>query len=98
MPLEEKVRPYEILIRLDANGVVGAQYQEISEILRDGVLISASVGEAKPIDANAELSERVLGHALATALRENSLLKERIAGLTSKPDGQPGEEDEDGTS
>lgn len=54
MALEERTRLYELLVRLgpDDTGdrIVGMQVQTITEVLRDGQIIAASLGQAQPVD------------------------------------------------
>lgn len=43
MALSERTRPYEYLIRINADLSIGAQKQSLTEVLRDGEVISAIV-------------------------------------------------------
>lgn len=56
MAITEQTRDYEILIRINADGTVGAQRQTITEIIRDGEVIAATLGEPMPVTA-AEIIE-----------------------------------------
>ena len=49
MALSERTRPYETLIRHKEDGTIGAHHVQITEILRDKVIISATIGEALPL-------------------------------------------------
>lgn len=51
MALSQKISPYEILIRLNADGLAGAHYQTISEIYEDGNPnpVSASISPPIPL-------------------------------------------------
>lgn len=74
--------PYEILIRLDAEGVRGAQYQTLFQLLVDGVVKQERVNEPVPLslvdDGVATLLSKVLGEAAATALTENARLEDEL--------------------
>jgi hypothetical protein len=54
MALEERTRLYEVLARLERNDtgdrIVGMQVQTITEILRDGEVIAATINPATPFD------------------------------------------------
>lgn len=54
MALEERTRLYELLVRLDrsetGDRIAGMQVQTITEVLRDGQLVAASLGQAQPVD------------------------------------------------
>jgi hypothetical protein len=54
MALEERTRLYEFLARLDrtpeGDRIVGMQVQTITEILRDGEVIAATINPATPLD------------------------------------------------
>lgn len=43
MPLSKETRDYEILIRFNEDGSIGAQRQSIVEIMDSGAIISATV-------------------------------------------------------
>lgn len=74
--------PYEILIRLDAEGVRGAQYQTLFQLLVDGVVKQERVNDPVPLsmvdDGVATLLSTVLGDAAATALTENARLADEL--------------------
>lgn len=77
--MQRVTSPYEILIRMSRTGIVGAQYQTLSEIVDDdGAVLSASEGPVTPLllapGDGLDLPE-VLGEATAVALIENNLLK-----------------------
>lgn len=74
MALIERERPYETLIRHNGNGTIGAHHIRITEVLRDGVVISASVGAAVSLavadgQSGLKLSD-VLGEAATLALKQ----------------------------
>jgi hypothetical protein len=54
MALEERTRFYELLVRLDrspdGDRIVGMQVQTITEILRDGEVIAATINAATALD------------------------------------------------
>lgn len=74
--------PYEILIRLDADGVRGAHYQTLFQLLVDGAVKQERVNEPVPLslvdDGMATLLSKVLGEAAATALTENAKLADQL--------------------
>lgn len=74
--------PYEILIRLDADGVRGAHYQTLFQLLVDGVVKQERVNAPVPLslvdDGVATLLSKVLGEAAATALAENARLADEL--------------------
>ncbi|MBA1179523.1 DUF4376 domain-containing protein [Pseudomonas psychrotolerans] len=74
--------PYEILIRLDADGVRGAQYQTLFQLLVDGVVKQERVNDPVPLslvdDGVGTLLSEVLGEAAATALSENARLAAEV--------------------
>ena len=82
MALEERTRAYETLIRHNADGTVNAHHHTISEVLRDGVVISAVVSDAKSIGSSDLAS--ALGEATTAALSENEALKSRVAALQAQ--------------
>lgn len=49
MALQERTRNYEILIRFNEDGSIGAHRQNISEIIKDGAVIAASVLTPEPL-------------------------------------------------
>lgn len=80
--LEERTRPYETLIRYSEDGIAGAHHQTISEILRDGAVINAQVGDPLSLAVadgqdGIKLAD-VLGDATVLALKENQSLKAEL--------------------
>ena len=78
--MQQVTYPYEILIRLSQSGVVGAQYQTITDIIDDdGVTILASkMGAVGPLAVGAQSGTplaSIMGEAAAVALLENEQLK-----------------------
>lgn len=96
MNISENIRDYEILIRINQDGSIGAHCIKISEIFRDGDVISASLLPPEPLSRMVQegpesLSER-LGSVLTAALLENERLTESLrcakaeaAELSAKP-------------
>jgi len=83
MALSEQTRPYETMVRHHADGTIGAHHQTITEILRDKVVIQATVNEPQPLAVadgqnGLKLSE-VLGEAATLALKENERLTGEVA-------------------
>jgi alanyl-tRNA synthetase len=75
--------PYEIKIRLDANGIRGAQYQTLRQWLReDGSVDQERENDVVPLslvdDGVKTLLAEVLGEAAATALTQNAKLAEQL--------------------
>lgn len=91
MALTERTRPYETLIRHNADGSIGAHHVQITEILRDKSIISASIGEALPLAVaegqNGLKLADVLGEAASAALTQVENLKGQVSALTSERDG-----------
>lgn len=78
--MQQVTYPYEILIRLGRNGIVGAQYQTITNIIDDdGVTVLASrEGPASPLALAGQTGvslESIMGEAASVALVENEQLK-----------------------
>lgn len=90
MALSERTRPYETLIRHKEDGTIGAHHVQITEILRDKVIISATIGEALPLAVaegqnGLKLSD-VIGEAAAAALTQVETLQGQVATLTTERD------------
>ena len=82
--MQQVTYPYEILIRLGRNGIVGAQYQTITDIVDDdGVTVLASrEGPVSPLALAGQTGvslDTIMGQAASTALVENEQLKATIA-------------------
>lgn len=85
MALTERTRPYETLIRHNPDGSIGAHHVRITEILRDGAVISANVEAAVSLAVaegqdGLKLSD-VLGEALPIALLQIDKLQSEVASL-----------------
>lgn len=82
MAITERVRPYETLIRHNDNGTIGAHHQTISEIVKDGVVISASINSPQGLSVadgqEGLLLSDVIGEAATEALKELELLKAQL--------------------
>lgn len=82
MALTERTRPYETLIRHKEDGTIGAHHVQITEILRDKVVISATIGEALPLAVaegqNGLKLADILGQAAAAALIQVETLQSQL--------------------
>lgn len=75
---EEKTRTYETLIRHNADGTVAAHHQTINEVLKDGVVISATVNSPVAlINVQSEL-EPILSSAFILIVSDNEKLKAQV--------------------
>ncbi len=90
MALSERTRPYETLIRHKEDGTIGAHHVQITEILRDKVIISATIGEALPLAVaegqNGLKLADVIGQAAAAALTQVETLQGQVSTLTTERD------------
>ncbi|MGE6320528.1 hypothetical protein ACQKEF_09650 [Pseudomonas oryzihabitans] len=90
MALSEHTRPYETLIRHKEDGTIGAHHVQITEILRDKVIISATIGEALPLvvadGQNGLKLADVIGQAAAAALTQVETLQGQLSTLTIERD------------
>lgn len=88
MTIEKRVRDYEIMIRINSDGTVGAHYSSISEVLEDGQVIAASILDPVPIsDATGkgkEHLESILGSFSIDIISANSHLQSSIHDLHGK--------------
>lgn len=76
--------PYEIRIRLDQNGVRGAQYQTLRQLIReDGSVEQERENDVVPLalvdDGVRALLDTVLGESMTVALNENHQLQGQLA-------------------
>lgn len=73
MAIEETSRAYETLIRHNADGSIGAHHVRITEIVKDGTVINASLGVpvslASASSSDPELAA-LLGESLVTAVSD----------------------------
>lgn len=79
--------PYEILIRLGRNGIVGAQYQTITDIIDDDdvTVLASREGPVAPLALAGQTGvalDTIMGQAASTAILENEQLKGTNAQLT----------------
>lgn len=85
---KEETSLYEILIRVNPDKTWAAQYQTLTEIKKDGVIISATTSDVAPISKDNveafEIVQQLLGQMSANTLVENGLLRERIEYLESE--------------
>lgn len=90
MALSERTRPYETLIRHKEDGTIGAHHVQITEILRDKAIISATIGEAMPLAVaegqNGLKLADVIGEAAASALTQAETLQAQVSTLTNERD------------
>lgn len=62
MALTERTRSYEYLIRVNEDNSIGAQKQSLTEILKDGIVISAVVNPPEGLtDAEKEIVAQFAG-------------------------------------
>lgn len=52
MALTERIRLYEVLIRVREDGSAAAHQQKLSEVLRDGEVISATVLDPEAVEGD----------------------------------------------
>lgn len=88
--------PYEIKIRLDANGIRGAQYQTLRQWLReDGSVDQERENDVVPLalvdDGVRILLAGVLGEATATAIAQNADLSSALEDIRSKTEASEAE-------
>lgn len=89
MALEQRTRPYEILIRFWPDGRIGGQYQTITEILNDGVVIVAQGGDVVSL-STADFQgagptlESVMGEVNTAVMIENEGLHTQIQTLADQ--------------
>ncbi len=95
MALTERTRPYEVLIRYnqDAVGVetTAAHQIHITEVLRDGVVISATELAAQPLDV--ALVKGIVGDKLPSLTAERDALKASLTDMTAEKDAAAAERD-----
>ena len=92
MAIEERTRPYEVLIRINTDGSIGASYRTLFELVSDGVVVSASESPPLPLsvaegESGMSLSD-ILGEANLEVLKENERLVQQLAELQAKLDQQ----------
>lgn len=84
----EKTGLHEILIRVSSDGSFASQYQTINEVLKDGVVISATLGDVMPLlkeDAQSfAIVKEFLGETVAVTSSINNELQMEIAVLRLK--------------
>ena len=85
MAFEERTRPYEFLVRWGENGAIqGAHVALITEILKDGAVVSAQAGYAQPVSLAGEVGfpiAEVLDAVHVGALAALDLANQTIAEL-----------------
>jgi hypothetical protein len=87
MALIERNRDYEILIRISEDGSVGSHYVSITEIVKDGVVINASLSQPIALGevGGTTLNDK-LGEISANTLISNASLTAQVGVLTSQID------------
>lgn len=91
----EETRLYEVLIRVNEGIPWAAQYQTITEVKKDGVVISATIGDVAPVadksSAEFDVIAQLIGHESAGAMleiqrlnTENESLRSKIEALSSE--------------
>lgn len=87
MPLEERTRLYEVLVRVNPDLSVGSSYRNIYELLRDGVVDQARELPPQPLDDQAALAN-ILGEATRGALTSNARLTATVSEQRATIDAQ----------
>lgn len=54
MAIEKRTRPYELLVRWGPAGIAGAHVQFLEEIVEDGTVLNAKIGDALPVSMAGE--------------------------------------------
>lgn len=80
MAITERTRPYETLIRHNADGSIGAHHQQINEVVKDGEIIAATV--MSPLQISGAGLELVLGEATVQAIANAEALAADLAAAT----------------
>lgn len=73
MAITEQTRPYETLIRHNDDGSIAAHHQQISEVVKDGVVIAATVLSPVTLgtaEANGVNLADVIGQAVIEAVAD----------------------------
>ncbi len=95
MALTERTRPYEVLIRYNQDGAgvetTAAHQVHITEVLRDGVVISATELAAQPLDV--ALVKGIVGDKLPSLTAERDALKASLTDMTAEKDAAAAERD-----
>lgn len=88
MALKKETRPYETLIRHNADGTLGAQHTQIVEISDGGNVISAQLGDTFPLNVVDEATgynlSAVLGETLVAAVASNTDLQGKVTDLNGQ--------------
>lgn len=88
MSMEKRTRGYEVLIRINADGTIGAHYATISEFIENGVVIAASPPELTSLGsvegADANLLQQILGDFSTTIVSANDHLTKTVLNLTER--------------
>lgn len=99
MAITERTRPYETLVRHNPDGSIGAHHQRISEVVKDGDVIAASLLAPEPLPnagaADPDLAALIGAAALAAIADADSMrelvaqLQEQVAVLQQQIASQP---------
>lgn len=80
MPLTQRTRPYEILIRFHDTGQINSQYQTITEVVGDdGAVISAQVASPVQIPDDNAVVASILSVETVGMLKYISALEARLS-------------------
>lgn len=78
----EETSLYEILIRVQPGGAWAAHYQTLTEVKKDGIIISSSISDVAPLtDQNAEsfaIVKQLLGESAANTLIMNQQMRDQL--------------------
>lgn len=84
----EETSLYEILFRVSPDGAWAAQYQTLTEVKRDGVVISATVSDAAPVSLDnfevMAIVTQLISVDSAKLISENASLREEIEALYAR--------------
>lgn len=72
MPITETTRPYETLIRHNADGSIGAHHIKIYEVVKDGQVLTSQLQPPEPLSVAGGQGmplAAILGETTAAALR-----------------------------
>lgn len=77
--IEERTRPYETLIRHNNDESVSAHHQTISEVVKDGAVIAATVSAPVPLSSVADELGPIIGAAVIAAVADADRLRQLCA-------------------
>ena len=84
----EETTPYEVLLRFSEGQLSGAHYQTITQVKRDGLIISSQIDAPQKLalvegEEGQKLNE-VLGDITAATIIDNRLLAEELSAANSR--------------